>query len=188
MQPPRRADAQRNRERIVAAATAVFASRPNASLNEVAQAAGTTRVTVHRHFPARDDLVRAVLLGALDAVSAALVAAQLDQGAVDAALDRAVDAVLAVAAESAILVNGPSTDLAEQHLTARFDEAMAPVRALAQRGQQAGETAAQLPAWWLADLVFTVALAAILRVEDGTASFDEARSLAHATLRQVARP
>src|SRR5688500_9187785 len=53
-----RADAPRTRERIVAAARAVFAGQgPGASLNQVAQRAGVGAGTLYRHFPTSQDLL-----------------------------------------------------------------------------------------------------------------------------------
>ncbi len=57
-----RADAQRNRERILDAAEEVFARRgPSASTEEVARLAGVAIGTVFRHFPTKDDLLAAIL-------------------------------------------------------------------------------------------------------------------------------
>ncbi|HVX32764.1 MAG TPA: helix-turn-helix domain-containing protein [Solirubrobacterales bacterium] len=57
-----RADAARNRERIVAAATAVFAERGlEASTAEIAARAGVGEATLFRRFPTKDDLVTAII-------------------------------------------------------------------------------------------------------------------------------
>lgn len=66
--PPRslRADARRNRERVLAAADAVFAELgPAASTEEVARRAGVSIGTVFRHFPTKDALIEAVVVGRL---------------------------------------------------------------------------------------------------------------------------
>lgn len=56
-----RADAQRNHERITAAALAVFAERGlDATVPEVAQRAGVGKATVYRNYPTKADLVEAV--------------------------------------------------------------------------------------------------------------------------------
>jgi AcrR family transcriptional regulator len=56
-----RADAVRNRERVLAAAKAVFsAGGPEASLEAVAKKAGVGIGTLYRHFPTRQDLFEAV--------------------------------------------------------------------------------------------------------------------------------
>jgi AcrR family transcriptional regulator len=57
----RRADAIRNRERVLAAAKAVFsAGGPDASLEAVAKQAGVGIGTLYRHFPTRQDLFETV--------------------------------------------------------------------------------------------------------------------------------
>jgi AcrR family transcriptional regulator len=60
--PPLRADAQRNRARILDAAEAVFAELGlRASTEEVARRAGVAIGTVFRHFPTKDDLLAAIM-------------------------------------------------------------------------------------------------------------------------------
>lgn len=64
MTPPAalRADARRNRARILAAASEVFAERgASAATEEVARRAGVAIGTVFRHFPTKDDLLRALM-------------------------------------------------------------------------------------------------------------------------------
>ncbi|MEV5977228.1 TetR/AcrR family transcriptional regulator [Streptomyces sp. NPDC052114] len=62
-----RADARRNRERIVAAARETFAEAgPEASLNEIARRAGVGPGTLYRHFPTRPALLTAVLKDRID--------------------------------------------------------------------------------------------------------------------------
>ena len=57
----RRADAQRNHERLLAAARDVFAERgANAPLDDVARRAGIGNATMYRHFPDRRELLIAV--------------------------------------------------------------------------------------------------------------------------------
>ncbi|GIH15611.1 TetR family transcriptional regulator [Rugosimonospora africana] len=57
-----RADAQRNRVRILSAAADVFAAGgPEASTEEVARRAGVAIGTVFRHFPTKADLLRALM-------------------------------------------------------------------------------------------------------------------------------
>ena len=56
-----RADAERNRQRLLEAARAVFGrDGPDASLEEIARTAGVGIGTLYRHFPTRDVLVEAV--------------------------------------------------------------------------------------------------------------------------------
>jgi AcrR family transcriptional regulator len=57
-----RADAQRNLERVLDAATEAFAaSGPGASIDEIARRAGVGHGTIFRRFPSKDDLMLAVI-------------------------------------------------------------------------------------------------------------------------------
>ncbi|MBA3262624.1 MAG: serine/threonine-protein phosphatase [Thermoleophilaceae bacterium] len=56
----RRADALRNRERILDAAERMLERSPSASLADIAAAAGVARSTLHRRFRTRDELLAAV--------------------------------------------------------------------------------------------------------------------------------
>jgi AcrR family transcriptional regulator len=57
----------RNRARIIETASEVFAARgSDASLEEIARAAGVGIGTLYRHFPTREDLVEAVFHDRLD--------------------------------------------------------------------------------------------------------------------------
>lgn len=57
-----RADARRNLERVLDAATEAFAaSGPDVSIDEIAHAAGVGHGTVFRRFPTKDDLIYAVI-------------------------------------------------------------------------------------------------------------------------------
>jgi AcrR family transcriptional regulator len=57
---PQRADALRNRERILQVAHDAFAESGTASLNLIAKRAGVGPGTLYRHFPTREDLILAV--------------------------------------------------------------------------------------------------------------------------------
>jgi AcrR family transcriptional regulator len=65
---PLRVDAQRNRERILVAARDAFAQAGrDVQMPEVARAAGVGVGTLYRHFPAKEDLVRALVLDKVQA-------------------------------------------------------------------------------------------------------------------------
>jgi AcrR family transcriptional regulator len=62
-----RADARRNRARILAAAAEVFAEHgASASTEEIARRAGVAIGTVFRHFATKDDLLRAIMKDLLE--------------------------------------------------------------------------------------------------------------------------
>ncbi|NYI79559.1 TetR family transcriptional regulator [Nocardioides panzhihuensis] len=68
-----RADARRNRDRVLAAARAVFAERGiDAPMATVARRAGVGVATLYRHFPTRDALVQGAFEEQMDTCSQAL--------------------------------------------------------------------------------------------------------------------
>jgi AcrR family transcriptional regulator len=70
--PKLRADARRNRDRLLAAALAAFAERgsDDTSLEEIARRAGVGIGTLYRHFPTRQSLLEAVYRDQVDAICA----------------------------------------------------------------------------------------------------------------------
>jgi len=88
--PRLRADATRNRERIVAAAQEAFVEfGPDVPLDEIARRAGVGNATLYRHFRDRQELSRSVVLSVFDTM--ATQAETLLAGA-----DRAFDALTQV--------------------------------------------------------------------------------------------
>jgi AcrR family transcriptional regulator len=57
---PMRADARRNRERILAVARDALASDPDTSLKAIVARAGIGPGTLYRHFATRDELIRTI--------------------------------------------------------------------------------------------------------------------------------
>ena len=73
---PLRADAQRNYDKLVAAAREVFAERgAEGSLDEIAKRAGVGPGTLYRHFPTRDDLIDALMRDWTERVAADSISA-----------------------------------------------------------------------------------------------------------------
>jgi AcrR family transcriptional regulator len=67
-----RADAQRNRARILDVALPAFAADPQVSLNAIAKLAGVGPGTLYRHFPTREALLLAVYQEEIDALGASV--------------------------------------------------------------------------------------------------------------------
>jgi len=76
---PLRADAQRNYERLVAAARTVFArTGGGASMDAIAKEAGVGVGTLYRHFPKRIDVVEAVYVDDVDELESVARAVSAD--------------------------------------------------------------------------------------------------------------
>src|ERR1700742_2649431 len=68
----RRADAERNRDKILAAARTAFADpEAEVSMAEIARRAGVGMATLYRNFPGRRELLEALYTGEVDAIRAA---------------------------------------------------------------------------------------------------------------------
>jgi AcrR family transcriptional regulator len=67
--PARRADAERNRDRILAAARTAFADpEAEVSMAEIARRAGVGMATLYRNFPGRRELLEALFTDKVDAI------------------------------------------------------------------------------------------------------------------------
>ncbi|GGX18320.1 TetR family transcriptional regulator [Streptomyces malachitofuscus] len=87
--PRPRADALRNRERIVTAAREMFVEfGPDVPLDDVARRAGVGNATVYRNFPDRDALVREVVCSVMDRTVRAAEQALGETGDAFEALER----------------------------------------------------------------------------------------------------
>ncbi|WP_431913238.1 TetR/AcrR family transcriptional regulator [Nonomuraea jabiensis] len=95
-----RADAVRNREKILAAARAQITERgPDVGMDEIAGAAGVAVGTLYRHFPTKTDLVAAVIAEFMAQVAADAEAAHDRVTAGAGALDE-INAFLARVVEA----------------------------------------------------------------------------------------
>ena len=73
---PLRADARRNREKVLTAARAVFSEHGrDAQMDDVARRAGVGVGTVYRHFPTKEALIEALMVAAFEAILAEAKAA-----------------------------------------------------------------------------------------------------------------
>jgi AcrR family transcriptional regulator len=67
---PLRADARRNRERVLEAARVAFAAEGlTVSLDRIAHRAGVGAGTVHRHFPTKEALFEAIVVGNIEGLT-----------------------------------------------------------------------------------------------------------------------
>ena len=74
----RRSDAEQNLAVILRAAAERLSEHPDASVEDIARAAGVSRQTVYAHFPSRDALLDAVVQHATSEVTAAFDEAGLE--------------------------------------------------------------------------------------------------------------
>lgn len=166
----RRADAERSEAAILDAAVHVLAERPEASLEDIAVAAGVTRQTVYAHYASRQLLVRAVVERISDEAIAAIDAADLERGPAAAALVRLLDAGWEAFERSALLQHLSTVQVtpAEEH--ERHQSVFARLDRLIRRGQRSGEFDRTQPREWLAAATVALGHAAGTEVTAGRMS------------------
>lgn len=179
-------ETDRTRRAVVEAATRLLVKNRGVSLAEVAAAAGVGRTTLHRHFPGREDLVRAVALDALDRAERALDGEPGD-GDVAAALGRAAEALTPIGPQLAFLLSEASLGR-DPDVRRRTDEAIAPLLALATRAGDEGLLRRDVPRDWVVDAFFGLLLAAWDSVADGRLAARAAPRLVVDTLLTGVRP
>ena len=86
--PGQRADARRNRAKVLVSAQKLFAEQGlDAQIDEIARDAGVGVGTVYRHFPTKEDLLQALaderFVGLAQAADAALEAGEIEDGFVE---------------------------------------------------------------------------------------------------------
>jgi AcrR family transcriptional regulator len=155
-QPRRRADAQRNIERVLDAAVDALTEDLDASMTEIARRAGVVRATVYVHYPTREALLEAVTERAFAEVSTVIAAAEPDRGEPEAALRRVIaETWRTLGRYHALVAISISTQPAEQ-LHRRHEAVLTPLIPLVERGQADGVFRGDVPPGW--HLAMTVAL------------------------------
>lgn len=150
--PRRRADAERNIARIVAAARESLSGDPDASVDDIAKAAGVGRMTLYGHFRTRAELVEAALADALRAGEEALASVDLTGDAREA-LARLLDSSWSLVAESMALSSAAQKALPAGRVRELHAAPARRVEELIRRGQDDGVFRTDLPISWLINVL-----------------------------------
>lgn len=184
---PKRADARKNIAAILDAATECLARDPDASVNDIATAAGVGRVTLYGHFESRGALVAEVVERAMREGDTVLEAVGLT-GDPRAALGRLLDASwhvthryggLVIAAQAAL----PESDFLEAH-----DKPVQRVQRLLRRGRREGCFRTDMPVDWQVMTIQGVIHAASGAVHRGEVAAERAPGLIRATVLAALTP
>lgn len=178
---PKRADALRNIEAIIAAATRLLAVNPDASVNEIAKEAGVGRITLYGHFDSRATLVREVADRAIAYTEDALARVDLDGDPRDA-LGRLLEVTWHLTHRFGALVVAASQALSPEQLRRAHDEPAARVRGLLERGRAAGEFRGDVPTDWQISVIQAILHGASAAVHRGEITADDAPTLVRDTV------
>jgi AcrR family transcriptional regulator len=140
---------------ILAAAARVLASTGNqASMNDVASAAGVARGTLYRYFPTREALVKRLRETAAEDAAGRMKASRVDEVEPLEGLERAIRVFVDMGA--LLVVSARERD---RNGGDEFDTAiMGPLRALIERGQAGGVIRDDMSPWWLAESFLGLAI------------------------------
>jgi AcrR family transcriptional regulator len=184
----RRADALRNIEAIVDAAAVCLSADPDASMAEIAAAAGVSRVTLYGHFSSRRELVDVAVGRALAEGHAALEAVDL-RGDPRGALCRLIATSWILLAQIGSLAAAAQTELSAERMRELHERPAARVEELVVRGQDEGVFRTDLPSAWLVALLHLVMHGAAEEIREGRIIHtDAAAVIASSTLAAYTPP
>ena len=171
----RRTDADRSRGAVLDAAIALLGRRADASVEDIASAAGVVRQTVYAHFPSRSALVGAVLEHLTAETATSLAALDLTTPPADEALRRWLQVTWNIIERYPVLLSpalvdaAPAADDNERHqpVTAQLAE-------LIRRGRRTGVFDKNAPESWAIAAVIALGHAAGQQVAAGRMNRDDA--------------
>lgn len=169
-----RSDARRNRRTVLDAAVTLLAQRPNATMQEVADASGLGRTTVYRHFPRRQDLIDAlfeeVLREAAETVDEALASASSARELLCDLGSR----VIAIGDRYRFLDAHP--DVRDRSLAGEnaMDPANNPLEQYLSAAQARGEVRGDVPVSWMLTTLRGLGVVAMVEVSAGRLTVEEA--------------
>lgn len=184
----RRADANRSRTAILAAAIVLLDEQPDASLERIAEAANVTRQTVYAHFSSRDVLLNAALDELTAETLEAIDALDLDQGPALGNVLRLIDLAWRTFERHPLLLHLPHNTPPGRTHDERHDPVADRFERLIRRGQRAGEITRDLPAHWLVTTLITLGHAAGESVATGRLTTRTANKTLHTTITRLLQP
>jgi AcrR family transcriptional regulator len=166
-----RADARRNRRQVLDAAVALLAERPQATMQEIADASGLGRTTVYRHFPRRQDLIDALFSDVLREAARTIDDALRAPGTPIELLCDLGPRIIAIGDRYRFLDAHP--ELRERALTAG-DEVGNPLATFLAEAQARGELRGDLPVAWMLTTLRGLGVVAMYELTAGRLTLEEA--------------
>jgi AcrR family transcriptional regulator len=173
----------RTRRAILDAAVRTLTADAGASLAAIATEAGVGRTTLHRYFPDRGDLLRAISADALQRAAEAVERARIEDGPAPDALERLCqeyfdlgDVLMLLYSESRLM------ETPEWHEETEADRA---VIGLIARGQAEGTLDPDVPVAWIQMVLWGLMYTAWEHVRTNQAPKHEALTLCLRTIRRA---
>jgi AcrR family transcriptional regulator len=166
-----RSDARRNRRTVLDAAVMLLAQRPQATMQEVADASGLGRTTVYRHFPRRQDLINALFDEVLTAAAETVHDALRSAASARELLCELGPRIIAIGDRYRFLDSNP--ELRERALTPNND-VRNPLESYLAGAQQRGEIRGDVPVAWIMTTLRGLGVVAMVEVNAGRMSKEDA--------------
>ncbi|MFD5259120.1 TetR/AcrR family transcriptional regulator [Streptomyces bobili] len=177
----KRADALRSIDAIVQAAAECLGRNPEASMSEIARAAGVGRVTLYAHFTSRAEVVDAAMSRAIDRGNEALDAVDLT-GDPLLALARYVEAGWHLVDRARALLVAAQKELSAGRIRELHAGPAARVETLVARGRAEGVFRTDLSIAWLVNVLHMVMHSAAEEIRAGRLTSDRAADHITATV------
>lgn len=153
-----------------------------ASMQEIADAAGVGRTTLHRYFPGREELIRSIALQAVNESEAAIERARLGEGSVEDAVHRLAGVLVPMGHRFHFLLNEAQLHSDAEYLATEEKLLVEPLEELAERGKREGAFRPDVPVAWIVDSIGALVQAAWEGIRDGRIAARDAPNLVAATL------
>jgi AcrR family transcriptional regulator len=180
----RRADAERSIARIVSAARECLSRDPNASIDDIAKAAGVGRMTLYGHFRNRKELVDAAMADAVRAGEEVLSDVDLT-GPAQEALTRLLESSWSLVAESTAILAAAQGTLPAGRIRELHAGPAHRVEDLIRRGQDEGVFRTDMPITWLVNVVHYVLHGAAEENHAGRLKPEETAGVVIATIQSI---
>ncbi|MFF9776490.1 TetR/AcrR family transcriptional regulator [Streptomyces sp. NPDC013978] len=177
----KRADALRSIDAIVQAAAECLGRNPEASLTEIARAAGVGRVTLYAHFSSRAAVVDAAMSRAIDRGNEVLDAVDLT-GDPMLALARYIEAGWHLVDQARALLAAAQRELSAGRIRELHAGPAARVETLVARGRAEGTFRTDLPIAWMVNVLHTVMHSATEEIRAGRLTSERAADHITATV------
>jgi AcrR family transcriptional regulator len=188
-EPKRTGRAEANRRHLLAVAAEELIRDPDASMDDIARAAGVVRRTVYGHFPSREALIEGITDEAAREVAAALRRDGEDTGSPTEALAGSMAAMWAIGDRYRLLISLAQRSLTGSGIRDRLRPARERFARLLEEGARRGEFTGHLPPEVQALALESLVLGLLQAVNDGLwHSAEPHRDVARACLIAVGVP
>lgn len=166
---------------LLDAAGAVLARNPSATMAEIAATAGVARATLYRHFPTREDLIKALALESLRRTDEATQQIPVDRLSAERVLAEVFDAIVPLGDRFRFLSSEPAA-LGDPEIKAAYDRQLDELAELVDAMKAEGSLDRAAPTAWVVAVIDALVYAAWEAVDAGAVARRDAAGLAFRTI------